>query len=72
MLCPVMGQVIGNPGGRTYIAAYSQSLCERGSSRSFLCGNEVRSAKGREKESDLSFIIKEKAMRKELTWGPLG
>lgn len=32
----------------------------------------MRSAKGGEKESDLSFIIKEKAMGRELTWNPLG
>lgn len=47
------------------------SLCEGGSSRFSLCGNKVRSAKGRE-ESDLSSIVKEESMGRQLIWGPLG
>lgn len=52
-------------------AVYSPSLCEGGSSRFSLCGNKVHSAKGRE-ESDLSSIVKEKSMGRQLIWGPLG
>lgn len=49
-------------------AVYLPSLCEGESSRFSLCGNEVRSAKGRE-ESDLSSIVKEKSMGRQLIWG---
>lgn len=62
MLCLVIRHVRGAQAGRTW-SSLAESAPEGGSSRCFRCGDEVCSAKGREKESDLSLMIKEKVMR---------